>query len=67
LPFYRTWLAATGQLQRTEGKGFVALVGVKLVAHISIDGGDEAEEEGMEVFAGGETRGNERFGEEVED
>jgi hypothetical protein len=40
---------------------------VKLVAHISIDGGDEAEEEGMEVLAGGETGGNERFGEEVED
>jgi hypothetical protein len=40
---------------------------VELVAHISIDGGDEAEEEGMEVFAGGETGGNERFGEEVED
>ncbi len=38
-----------------------------MVAHINIDGGDEAEEEGMEVFAGGEAGGYERFGEEVED
>lgn len=49
-------------LQGTEGKGFVAFVGVELVAHGHIDGADQAEEEGVEVFAGGKAGGDRGFG-----
>jgi hypothetical protein len=40
---------------------------VELVTHSRINGADEAEKEGVEVFAGGEARGNGGGGEEVDD
>lgn len=40
---------------------------MKAIAHVGIDGADEAEEQGMEVLAGGEAGGNRGFREEVED
>lgn len=58
---------AADELQRTEGKGFVAFVSVELVSHSHINGADKAKEEGMEVFAGGEARGDGGFREKVKD
>jgi hypothetical protein len=40
---------------------------MELVAHFGIDGTHEVEEQGMEVFARGESRWNWRFGQKVED
>ncbi len=39
---------------------------MELTAHGRIDGADQAEKEGMEVFAGGEAGGNGGGGQQVE-
>ena len=50
------------ELEWAEGKGFVALVGMQLIAHFLVNRADKAEEEGMQMFARGEARWNGRFG-----
>jgi len=40
---------------------------MELATHVSINGADQAEEQGMEVLAGGEAGRDGRFGQEVED
>ncbi|NJO10833.1 MAG: hypothetical protein HC873_15585 [Leptolyngbyaceae cyanobacterium SL_1_1] len=49
-------------LQGTQGKRFIALISVEVIAHFGIYRADEAEKKGMEVFAGGEAGGNGRVG-----
>jgi hypothetical protein len=43
------------------------LIGVEAIAHFGIDGGDKAQKQGVEVFAGGKAGGNRGFWQEVED
>lgn len=58
--------AIASELQWAEGKGFIALIGMELVAHVYINRADKVEEKGVEVCAGSEAGGNGRFRKEVE-
>lgn len=48
-------------LQRTQGKRLVPLVGMEAIAHFGIDGADEVEKQGVEVLAGGKAGGDGGF------